>query len=130
MRVVTGGCVPVFKAATWPVLISSSVMPPTIGVNTSLDSPKVPRQLAHFPSHTCWPFETVPDPFGIPLKSGRTSISHLEISLSVAARPTLGYFCTNAIVLAAAREMAMRGGGGRGGRGRPGGGRGPGRGGI
>src|SRR3569833_3924762 len=107
MRMVTLGCVPVFMAATWPVLISSSVMPPTIGVNTSLDSPKVPWQLAHFPSHTCWPFETVPDPFGIPLKSGRTSISHLEISLSVAARPTLGYFCANAIVLAAARDMVL-----------------------
>ena len=35
-----------------PLLMSSAVVPPTSGVNTSLDSPKVPWHEAHLASHT------------------------------------------------------------------------------
>src|SRR5688572_19095634 len=70
--------------------MSSSVVPPTSGLNTSLDSPNTPWQLAHFASHTCWPFATEPSPFGRPLKSGRTSMSQAATSAGVAARPMPG----------------------------------------
>src|SRR5687767_7624500 len=75
---------------TRPALMSAGVVPPIRGENTSFDSPNTPWQEAHFASHTCWPFSTLPDPGGRPLKSGRTSMSHALISAGVAARPTLG----------------------------------------
>ncbi len=68
--------------------MSSLVVPPTIGVNTSVDSPKVPWHDAHFSSQTSWPFATEPDPGGSPLKSARTSMSQAAISSRVAGRPT------------------------------------------
>src|SRR5688572_4271283 len=70
--------------------MSAAVVPPTSGVKTSLDSPKVPWQDAHFSSQTFWPFSTLPDPGGKPLKSGRTSMSHALISAAVAGRPMPG----------------------------------------
>src|SRR5574343_1619666 len=71
--------------------MSSAVVPPTSGLNTSLDSPKMPWQCAHLPSHTSCPLATEPEPGGKPLKSGRTSMSHLATSLGVAMRPRPGY---------------------------------------
>ena len=79
-----------FKRATRPVLMSSWVVPPTMGLKTSLLSPNTPWQDAHFDSHTTMPLATVPEPCGRPLKSGRTSMSQAAISLGVAARPSPG----------------------------------------
>ena len=58
-----------------------------MGVNTSLDSPKVPWHDAHLASQTSMPRSTEPDPGGRPLKSARTSMSQALTSLGVAARP-------------------------------------------
>src|SRR5690242_17270222 len=80
---------PVTSVFTRPVLMSSAVVPPTNGVNTSFDSPNVPWQLAHLSSQIFCPCATLPDPGGNPLKSGRTSMSHALISAGVAGRPTL-----------------------------------------
>src|ERR1700687_1756366 len=90
MRVVRATS-PVTSVFTRPAFMSSAVVPPTSGVNTSFDSPKVPWQEAHFPSHTRSPLATLPEPGGRPLKSGRTSMSHAAISAGVAMRPTPGY---------------------------------------
>src|SRR5713226_5081811 len=78
------------NAATRPVSMSALVVPPTSGVNTSFDSPKVPWHEAHRVSQTFSPFATLPEPGGRPLKSGRTSMSQARISAGVAARPTPG----------------------------------------
>ncbi len=79
-----------FSRATRPVLMSSLVVPPTIGLKTSLLSPKMPWQEAHLLSQTSMPLATLPDPLGRPLKSGRTSMSQAAISLGVAVRPSAG----------------------------------------
>src|SRR4051812_46550915 len=81
---------PVTSAFTRPAFTSSAVVPPTSGVNTSFDSPKVPWQEAHFSSQIFCPCATLPEPAGSPLKSGRTSMSHAWISAGVAGRPTPG----------------------------------------
>src|SRR5712691_3785757 len=73
--------------------MSSGLTPPTIGVmKTSVLSPNVPWQDAHWASHITWPLETEPEPLGRPLKSGRTSISQALISAGSAGRPTPGYW--------------------------------------
>src|SRR5690349_15173753 len=90
MRVVRATS-PATSDFTRPVLMSSAVVPPTRGVNTSFDSPNVPWHEAHFASQISWPFATLPDPGGNPLKSGRTSMSHALISAGVAGRPTPSY---------------------------------------
>src|SRR5436190_3123 len=81
---------PVTSAAARPDFTSAALVPPTIGANTSFDSPKVPWHDAHFSSQSFWPFCTLPDPGGSPLKSGRTSMSQAFTSAAVAARPTPG----------------------------------------
>ena len=91
ISVVRCGCLSLIRDATLPVLISSLVVPPAMGVKTSLDSPKVPWQLAHCFSQRSWPLATEPDPAGSPLKSGRTSISHAATSAGVALRPIFKY---------------------------------------
>src|SRR5688572_10702632 len=107
---------PVTRVDTRPALMSAAVVPPTSGVNTSFDSPNVPWHDAHLSSHTFWPFCTLPDPGGKPLKSGRTSMSHALISAVVAGRPTPGNWAparcccaaagvTSAIVIAAAARQ-------------------------
>src|SRR6476659_3017271 len=78
------------SAATRPLRMSSAVVPPTNGVNTSLDSPNVPWHEAHFASQSFCPCATLPEPGGNPLKSGRTSISQAATSAGVAGRPTPG----------------------------------------
>ncbi len=55
--------------------MSFLVVPPAIGVNTSLDSPKAPWHDAHFSSQMRSPWLTEPAPRGRPAKSGRTSMS-------------------------------------------------------
>src|SRR5690606_32466182 len=67
--------------------MSCFVVPPTIGVNASFDSPKVPWHDAHCASQIASPSETEPDPGGRPLKSARTSMSQAWISERVAGRP-------------------------------------------
>src|SRR5688572_14675534 len=100
---------PVTRVPTRPALTSAAVVPPTRGVNTSFDSPNVPWHDAHLSSHTFWPFCTLPDPAGSPLKSGRTSMSHALISAGVAGRPTPGNWAAagvaSAIVIAAAARQ-------------------------
>src|SRR5258706_9996283 len=93
---------PVTRDFTRPLRMSSAVVPPTSGAKTSFDSPNVPWQAAHFASHTCWPFATLPEPGGNPLKSGRTSMSHAAISAGVAGRPTPGN-CAATVIPAKAR---------------------------
>lgn len=87
---VVRGVSPVASAFARPLRMSSAVVPPTIGANTSFDSPNVPWHDAHFESQTCWPFATLPDPAGKPLKSGRTSMSQAAISSGVAVLPMPG----------------------------------------
>src|SRR5687767_8486841 len=70
--------------------MSCAVVPPMSGGKTSFDSPKLPWQDAHFSSQTFWPFATLPEPGGKPLKSGRTSMSQAFTSAGVAGRPTPG----------------------------------------
>src|SRR6478735_4694421 len=70
--------------------MSSSVVPPTNGLNTSFDSPNTPWQLAHLPSQISMPLATEPAPLGRPWKSGRTSMSQAFTSAGVAARPMPG----------------------------------------
>src|SRR6185503_9864538 len=72
---------------TCPLSMSAAVVPPTMGVNTSFDSPKVPWQKAQRVSQIFLPSATLPEPAGSPLKSGRTSMSHAAISSGVAGRP-------------------------------------------
>src|SRR3569832_728692 len=79
-----------FRAATWPVLMSSAVVPPIRGWKTSLDSPNTPWQLAHLPSQMVWPLATEPEPLGSPWKSGRTSMFQALTSAGVASRPMPG----------------------------------------
>jgi Flp pilus assembly protein TadG len=74
-----------------------SVVPPTSGLKTWLDSPNTPWQEAHLASHTSCPWATEPEPGGRPLKSGRTSMSQAASSLGVAARPTPGYLSALAV---------------------------------
>ena len=78
------------REPTCPDWMSLAFVPPTSGVKTSLDSPKVPWHETHFDSQTCWPFSTLPEPTGSPLKSGRTSMSQALTSAGVAGRPTPG----------------------------------------
>ena len=58
-----------------------------IGANTSLLSPKLPWQDAHWASQISSPRLTLPWPAGRPLKSGRTSMSQALTSAGVALRP-------------------------------------------
>src|SRR5574343_443025 len=95
------------RLATWPVLMSSAVVPPIKGLNTSLDSPKMPWQWAHLASHTSCPLATVPEPGGRPLKSGRTSMSHLATSFGVAVRPKPGYLSLCAMAMPAMATSAV-----------------------
>src|SRR5574343_942874 len=88
VKVVRCGSSPEDRPLTLPVLMSSLVVPPASGVNTSFDSPKEPWHDAHFSSNSSLPRSTLPLPFGRPLKSGRTSISQAFTSAGVAARPT------------------------------------------
>src|SRR5574343_383841 len=88
VKVVRCGSSPEDRPLTRPFLMSSLVVPPASGVNTSFDSPKEPWHEAHFSSNSSLPRSTLPLPLGRPLKSGRTSISQAFTSAGVAARPT------------------------------------------
>ena len=78
------------RRLTRPVLTSSFVVPPMMGENTSLLSPKTPWQEAHLASQTSMPWATLPLPLGRPLKSARTSMSQAATSFGVAGRPMPG----------------------------------------
>src|SRR5574343_205246 len=88
VKVVRCGSSPEERPLTRPFLMSSLVVPPASGVNTSFDSPKEPWHEAHFSSNTSLPRSTLPLPLGRPLKSGRTSMSQAFTSAGVAWRPT------------------------------------------
>src|SRR6218665_2976913 len=93
------------RRATWPVLMSSRVVPPTRALNTSFDSPNTPWQPAHLASHRSWPWATVPRPGGRPLKSGRTSMSQALTSAGVAVRPMPGNLSAAATGSAARHDV-------------------------
>ena len=88
--VVRCGCFWSVNEATRPRSISCFVVPPTIGVNISFDSPNVPWQLAQRASQISCPLATLPNPDGSPLKTGRTSMSQAATSAPVAVRPIPG----------------------------------------
>src|SRR5574343_466484 len=107
VKVVRCGSSPEDRPLTLPVLMSSLVVPPASGVNTSFDSPKEPWHEAHFSSNSSLPRSTLPLPLGRRLKSGRTSMSQAFTSAGVAARPTpLKFSKANPAVAAPLRARA------------------------
>ena len=70
MKVVRCGSSPEDRPLTLPVLMSSLVVPPASGVNTSFDSPKEPWQEAHFSSNSSLPRSTLPEPWAGPRSRG------------------------------------------------------------
>src|SRR5574343_425783 len=77
VKVVRCGISPLTKPPTRPFLMSSAVVPPISGVNTSFDSPKGPWQEAHFSSNSSWPRSTLHTPLG--RAWSRTDLENLDI---------------------------------------------------